>query len=261
MNRTMANTIYGETPGVTFVGQFAVKTETQVERAKNAQGESEFGSSDVMDRCTEFIKAGTKPIYVGFGSMTAKSPEHMIVLLAKAVQHGGVRAIIFEGWAGLSLELLKKSTKDAALIEYVEKNVLFVGHTPHAWLFAQCAIIIHHGGAGTTGTAARAGVPQIITPCVADQWDHAWFLNQYGCGVGFDKVNLASVKPEAVGDAIKKILNTSSIQQKAIAWKTQALSEPGVQGVLDFIDNFWSKHVVTGEYKKHVEAQKKLAKR
>ena len=36
-------------------------------------------------------------------------------------------------------------------------------------LFPRVAAVVHQGGAGTTATAARAGVPQVITPMFGDQ--------------------------------------------------------------------------------------------
>ncbi|WP_433797102.1 nucleotide disphospho-sugar-binding domain-containing protein [Actinoplanes sp. CA-252034] len=36
-------------------------------------------------------------------------------------------------------------------------------------MFARCAVIVHHSGAGTTAAAARAGRPQVICPFVGDQ--------------------------------------------------------------------------------------------
>src|SRR5262249_17818706 len=37
-------------------------------------------------------------------------------------------------------------------------------------LFPRVAAVVHHGGAGTTAAAARAGVPQVITPLFGDQF-------------------------------------------------------------------------------------------
>ena len=36
---------------------------------------------------------------------------------------------------------------------------------PHEWLFPQCSMAIHHGGAGTTGAALRAGTLNINWEC------------------------------------------------------------------------------------------------
>ena len=49
------------------------------------------------------------------------------------------------------------------------KNVFVVGDTPHTWLFPLTSMVIHHGGAGTTHTASRAGVPSIVLPFGGDQ--------------------------------------------------------------------------------------------
>jgi UDP:flavonoid glycosyltransferase YjiC (YdhE family) len=45
-----------------------------------------------------------------------------------------------------------------------------LGDTPHDWLFPKMRAVIHHGGSGTTHSAARAGVPALIVPFAADQF-------------------------------------------------------------------------------------------
>ncbi|WP_206751600.1 nucleotide disphospho-sugar-binding domain-containing protein [Kribbella sp. VKM Ac-2569] len=41
---------------------------------------------------------------------------------------------------------------------------------------------MHHGGAGTTTTAARAGVPQLVVPLIADQ--PYWASRVAALGIG-----------------------------------------------------------------------------
>ena len=60
------------------------------------------------------------------------------------------------GWAGLEL------VDDAP-------DCIAVGDVSHELLFPRVAAVVHHGGAGTTAAAARAGVPQVITPMFGDQ--------------------------------------------------------------------------------------------
>jgi UDP:flavonoid glycosyltransferase YjiC (YdhE family) len=48
-------------------------------------------------------------------------------------------------------------------------DVLSIGPTPHDWLLPRTRIVVHHGGAGTTHAAARAGVPSIVVPFGGDQ--------------------------------------------------------------------------------------------
>jgi UDP:flavonoid glycosyltransferase YjiC (YdhE family) len=40
---------------------------------------------------------------------------------------------------------------------------------PHRWLLPRMRAVVHHGGAGTTGAALRAGVPSVAVPFTADQ--------------------------------------------------------------------------------------------
>jgi rhamnosyltransferase subunit B len=51
-----------------------------------------------------------------------------------------------------------------------------VGHAPYAsfsWLFPQAAVVVHHGGIGTSAQGLAAGVPQLVMPMGFDQPDNA----------------------------------------------------------------------------------------
>lgn len=101
-----------------------------------------------------FLAGGEPPIYVGFGSMLGFDRARA----ERAVQEGldGRRALIASGAAGLG---------EGAL----PPNALRIGPTPHEWLFPRTRIVVHHGGAGTTHAAARAGVPAVVVPFGGDQ--------------------------------------------------------------------------------------------
>lgn len=106
-----------------------------------------------------FLKAGEAPVFVGFGSMGDENPAATSRIVAQAVERIGCRAIVAKGWGGLRGEGRKG-------------QVLEIGRTSHAKLFPRVRAVIHHGGAGTTWTAARSGVPQVIVPHLLDQ--HHW---------------------------------------------------------------------------------------
>jgi hypothetical protein len=57
-------------------------------------------------------------------------------------------------------------------------NFCIIGDTPHDWLFPRTSLVIHHGGSGTTHSAARAGVPSVVLPFAADQFFWAEQLRQ-----------------------------------------------------------------------------------
>ena len=63
--------------------------------------------------------------------------------------------------------------------------------------------MVHHGGAGTTTTTARAGVPQVVVPQVADQLYWAARVADLGIGVAHDgPVPTAGSLAAALGTAL-----------------------------------------------------------
>jgi len=115
----------------------------------------------------EFLAAGAPPIYLGFGSMRASDQTGRVLL--EAARTLGLRSILSQGWAGL--------TPDDGT------DCLSIGDVNHAKLFPRMAAIVHHGGAGTTQTAARAGTPQVIIPHNYDQFYWAHRVQESGVGV------------------------------------------------------------------------------
>ena len=118
-----------------------------------------------------FLAAGDAPIYIGFGSMTGFDNARLLDALIEAM--AGRRALFHPGWSGIDPKALPD-------------NFLVIGDTPHDWLFPRTAAVIHHGGSGTSHSAARAGVPSIVTPFAGDQFFWA------------ERLRLAGVAPAAV---------------------------------------------------------------
>jgi vancomycin aglycone glucosyltransferase len=81
----------------------------------------------------------------------------------------GRRAIVSRGWADLSL------LDDGP-------DCLSIGEVNQQALFPHLAAVVHHGGAGTTTAAARAGVPQVLLPQHYDQSYFATRVQELGIG-------------------------------------------------------------------------------
>merc|ERR1711904_1331 len=186
--------------------------------------------------------------------MTCKSPEYMVMLVIESLKCSGMRGIVQGGWAHLSMDTLKRATADASLLQYAEKNVLFVEKASHEWLFPLCCATVHHGGAGTLMCAVRAGVPTIITPVFLDQFDHAYLINRLGNGIGFKK-QFQKIKSQDLADAIKKVCNSCEIRSKAAWLKQEVLMQDGQKEVIEQIMNFWVDWVETGKFKALVQAR------
>jgi len=115
-----------------------------------------------------FLDAGEPPVLFGFGSMhTAPDLGQTMLAAARAV---GRRAIVSQGWAGLS------AVENAP-------DCLPIGEVNFQALFPRVAAVVHHGGAGTTTVATLTGAPQIIAPQIYDQHYFARRIQELGVGI------------------------------------------------------------------------------
>ncbi|WP_439381420.1 glycosyltransferase [Amycolatopsis lexingtonensis] len=131
-----------------------------------------------------FLQAGPPPVYVGFGSIgPAPDIPRWAVEIARARGH---RVLVSRGWADLDVP-----------------GCFAVGDVNHQRLFPELAAVIHHGGAGTTQTAARAGVPQVTVPIpVAD--------NPYWAGqVAAHRIGTALDAPTATRESLCAAFDTA----------------------------------------------------
>jgi vancomycin aglycone glucosyltransferase len=128
-----------------------------------------FREGPLPEKLEAFLRAGEPPVYAGFGSATDPDPRRTSELLLGAAQDAGVRLLLSSGWAGLG---------DLPLPE----QALAIGDVAHASLFPRVAAVVHHGGAGTTTSAARAGVPQVVVPHLLDQFYWARRVRDLGLG-------------------------------------------------------------------------------
>lgn len=141
------------------------------------------------DDLERFLANGAPPVYLGFGSMQAyEETGHKLIEAARAL---GLRSILSQGWAGLA----PGDTGDDCLV---------IGDVDHGTLFPRVAAIVHHGGAGTTQTAARAGRPQVIIPHNYDQFYWAHRVQQLGVGVSGPARDELTV--DALVDALRACL-------------------------------------------------------
>lgn len=136
----------------------------------------------------DFLAAGDPPIYMGFGSMAGLDQGALLRVLVDAA--AGDRVVFSPGWADPgSLDL--------------PPNFCVVGDTPHDWLFPRTCLVVHHGGSGTTHSAARAGVPSVVLPFAADQFFWATTLRRLGiapASAGARRVTAAGLA-RAIADA------------------------------------------------------------
>lgn len=169
----------------------------------------------------DFLSAGKKPIYVGFGSIVVDNPIQLLRTIFKAINCVGQRAIISRGWAGLGAEEMD-----------LPDNVLIIGDIPHDWLFQHVSCVIHHGGAGTTAAGLAHGCPTIIVPFFGDQY--FWGSAVSRAGAGPAPIPFKNLTSQTLMECIKVALQ-AHIRQGAQKIQNQMHEESGTSdGVRSF---------------------------
>lgn len=171
----------------------------------------------------DFLDAGDKPVYIGFGSMRVRQPEATTRLVLDAVQRTGKRAILLIGWAGIG-------TLD------LPEDVFILNYAPHLWLFPRMAAVIHHGGSGTTAAGLLAGVPTVVVPILADQ--PYWGQRVYKLGVGTKPLNGKKLTAEKLAAAIIEATTNPTIQANVTALSQKIAAEDGVGEAVKAIKAF-----------------------
>jgi vancomycin aglycone glucosyltransferase len=177
----------------------------------------------VLDARTEaFLCLDPAPIYIGFGSMVAPRAPELAAQTIAAVRALGRGAIVSGGWASLDRHILEAS------------DVLTVGNVPHHLIFPRVAAAIHHGGAGTTTAAARAGVPQVILPHILDQY--YWAHRVEALGLGPRALPVELVTADVLSDRISLAIDTPRIRERAATLAPAIAARNGVSAAVELLE-------------------------
>jgi UDP:flavonoid glycosyltransferase YjiC (YdhE family) len=116
------------------------------------------------DELVRFLASGDAPIVFTGGSTAvgAASADAFYTASAAAAHALGRRAV------------LMVSANDVPRVSArLPASMIAVAFAPHHVLFPRAAVVVHHGGVGTTGQALRAGRPALVVPHAHDQPDNA----------------------------------------------------------------------------------------
>jgi sterol 3beta-glucosyltransferase len=180
------------------------------------------------DALKQFLNSGTAPIYITFGVVAPMAAQNTIDLLIEAVNLSGCRAIIQASWNTLT---------------HIPENPhiyrMNLGQVPHSKIFPSCALVVHHGGAGTSHSATLSGCPSIII-------EH--FGDQYFWGTVLEKIGLAhyplrrrSLTSKTLSKAIKKVITSPGMKKNALnISKKMHEEEDGVARAVTLIEEHFS---------------------
>ncbi len=161
-------------------------------------------SQDVLD----FMSDSKKVLIMTFGSMPYKSDIDINRFVEAILEKYDLKILLVKAWGlkGVSIN--------------THTNIKAIDTAPFDLLFPLANFVLHHGGAGTTATALRAGIPQMICPVlhpVGDQYFWGKQLKKIGVGAKPIPLNKLSIP--------KLLKGIEQLQQEELAIKAQQLSQ------------------------------------
>jgi UDP:flavonoid glycosyltransferase YjiC (YdhE family) len=180
-------------------------------------------SGGLDPRIESFVRAGPAPVYVGFGSMVASPAFHLGQCVVRAARLAGCRVIVAGGWASIDHGLLESD------------DVLAIAESPHDKLLPLVTLAVHHGGAGTTTAALRAGIPQVIVPHMLDQF--YWGRRVELLGVGPEVLPVDRLSENALARRISTVLDGHTFSDRAKSLGRRAAGRDGVARAVEYLES------------------------
>lgn len=188
-------------------------------------GELNFKSTDQQPSLPTdldvFLNSGSAPIYMTFGSIAPYQIKETISLMLEAIKEAGCRAIIQADWDNIDTALISESVYQCSRL-------------PHADIFPHCALVVHHGGAGTTHTALRAGCPSIVVEHAFDQT--FWGNELKRIGVAGKLLHRNNITSTQLAKAIEITIESEEMKTNAILLSKKMQSEDGVETAIRLIE-------------------------
>jgi UDP:flavonoid glycosyltransferase YjiC (YdhE family) len=174
-------------------------------------------------KLADFIHKDTDPaLFFTLGSCTSKRGDRFCAWLLDLCKARGYKLVVGAGWGKLGERLQ-------------DPDRLFLLDTviPHHLIFPLCRGIIHHGGSGTTHSAARAGKPQMVVPLILDQ--HYWGYRTERLGVGPGSLNSARTGRVGMERKVADLMTNPAYRKNAESLGALIAEERGIDSFCDYI--------------------------
>ncbi|KAF9603992.1 hypothetical protein IFM89_039346 [Coptis chinensis] len=172
----------------------------------------ELCSTHMDLQCFLMTSTSDVPIFIGFSSVGSmgflRNSRAFLLVLQAVIQITNYRFILFTaGYEPLdsAIQMLAEAlscfdrkicSEDGVL--FWDRLFCFSGTIPYNWLFQRCAVVVHHGGSGSTAAALHTGLPQVICPFLLDQF--YWAERMFWLGVAPEPLDKYLLFPDKDDD-------------------------------------------------------------
>ena len=178
------------------------------------------------DDVSDWLAAGDPPVYVGFGSMPVRDPAGLLAAVSGACADLGLRALVSAGWNVFDTDA-RTGTGAAG------DHVRVVGPVDHATVLPRCAAAVHHGGAGTTAAALRAGIPSVVGWYSADQPIWGRLVERAGAGTSR---KVSALDRDTLRAALREVLSPEVVGRAAAVGGALVPAEVAVKAAADAVE-------------------------
>jgi UDP:flavonoid glycosyltransferase YjiC (YdhE family) len=161
---------------------------------------------------TDFLASGPPPVYIGFGSVNSAEAQQVMHVARKTLDRIRSRAVLLAG--------------STSLPGRISDNLFVTDPVPFDWLFPRMSAVVHHGGAGTTAAALRAGVPSVVVPFKGEQFFFGRLAAKLGAGAM--PISRNKLTPETLGQAIRFVTSDPNVKRRATQLGRKIQREDGV---------------------------------
>ncbi|GHV88686.1 glycosyl hydrolase [Spirochaetia bacterium] len=173
----------------------------------------------------DFVKKDSRPtVFFTLGSCNAKERDDFCAKLFEICCEQNYKLVVGCGWWKVGTHLHNQ-----------DNLFLLDSAIPHYLILSECDAIIHHGGSGTTHSAARSGKPQMVIPLLLDQFYWGSRVGDLGCGPRSIKIKISK---KALEKKVLDLVNNPVYRKNAAALGEKVQNENGVQEMCEFIERF-----------------------
>ena len=172
------------------------------------------------DELSAFLDHGDPPVVFCLGSTAVHVAEDFYQHAAEACRLLKRRGLLLTG---------KPHNEHLSL----SPGVRAMEYAPLSIAAARGCVTVHHGGAGTTAHALRAGRPTVIVPFAHDQFDNAARVKRLGVS---DTLTRSSVSAVALAQTIRPMIENGDFAARAVALGVALSQEDGAQVAADRLE-------------------------